>query len=170
MRIESHRQSHTCEFFVFCLPHLYLWGSPFWVRSFAYVTVFESNHCGSHIPSSWMVHAWWGFFFLFVCLFVCLFVLFCFCFLFLFFAGIHPSRTWTSGSFESVRWSACVHRLDLGLYSHPKEFVWDGVKREGSLPSEKFSSEEDRTHDAASSLAASPTHYQRAIPTPTHVS
>ena len=27
-----------------------------------------------------------------------------------------------SGSFESVRWSACGHRLDLGLYSHPKEF------------------------------------------------
>ena len=39
-----------------------------------------------------------------------------------FVAGIHPSRTWTSGSFESVRWNACVHRLDLGLYSHPKEF------------------------------------------------
>ena len=26
-----------------------------------------------------------------------------------------------SGSFESVRWNACEHRLDLGLYSHPKE-------------------------------------------------
>ena len=26
-----------------------------------------------------------------------------------------------SGSFESVRWNARVHRLDLGLYSHPKE-------------------------------------------------
>ena len=24
--------------------------------------------------------------------------------------------------FQSVRWNACVHRLDLGLYSHPKEF------------------------------------------------
>ena len=24
-----------------------------------------------------------------------------------------------SGSFESVRWNACVHRLDLCLYSHP---------------------------------------------------
>ena len=41
-----------------------------------------------------------------------------------FVAGIHPSRTWTSGSFESVRWNACVLRLDLGLYSHPKEFFW----------------------------------------------
>ena len=27
-----------------------------------------------------------------------------------------------SGSFESVQWNACVHRLDLSLYSHPKEF------------------------------------------------
>ena len=27
-----------------------------------------------------------------------------------------------SGSFESVRWNACVHRLDLGLYCHPKSF------------------------------------------------
>ena len=24
--------------------------------------------------------------------------------------------------FESVGWNECVHRLDLGLYSHPKEF------------------------------------------------
>ena len=23
--------------------------------------------------------------------------------------------------FESLRWNACVHRPDLGLYSHPKE-------------------------------------------------
>ena len=39
------------------------------------------------------------------------------------FASIHPSRT---GSFESVRWNACVHRLELGLYSHPKEFWGNG--------------------------------------------
>ena len=37
--------------------------------------------------------------------------------------GIHLSWTWTSGSFESVRWNVCVHRPDLGLYSHPKEFL-----------------------------------------------
>ena len=36
--------------------------------------------------------------------------------------GFHPSRAWMSGSFESLRWNACVHRLDLGLYSHPKEY------------------------------------------------
>ena len=70
----------------------------------------------SHIPSSWMVQAG------------CVFV-----------ADIHPSRTWTSGSFESVRWNACVHRLDLGLYSHPKEFlgngVWTHVNSKGKIPS-----------------------------------
>ena len=41
-----------------------------------------------------------------------------------FVAGIHPSRTWMSGSFES----ACVNRLDIGLYSHPKEFLGTGVR------------------------------------------
>ena len=43
-----------------------------------------------------------------------------------FVAGIHPSRTWTSGPSESVRWNACVHRLDLGLYSHPENFPRGG--------------------------------------------
>ena len=33
-----------------------------------------------------------------------------------------------SGSFESVQWNACVHRLDLGLYSHLKEFWGNGVR------------------------------------------
>ena len=33
-----------------------------------------------------------------------------------------------SGSFESMRWNACVHRLDLGLHSHPKEFGENGVR------------------------------------------
>ena len=75
-----------------------------------------------------------------------------------------------SGSFESLRWNACVHRLDLGLYSHPKEFWGNGVrthvnsKGKKSHRPEKFSLEEYRTHDAASSRTASPTHYQRAIP------
>ena len=33
-----------------------------------------------------------------------------------------------SGSFESVRMNAYVHRLDLGLYCHPKEFWGNGVR------------------------------------------
>ena len=33
-----------------------------------------------------------------------------------------------SRSFESLRLNACVHRLDLGLYSHPKELSGNGVR------------------------------------------
>ena len=67
---------------------------------FASVIVFWSNHRVSRISSSWMVHAG------------CVFV-----------ASIHLCRrTWMSGSFESLRWNACVHILDLGLYSHWKRF------------------------------------------------
>ena len=36
--------------------------------------------------------------------------------------------------------------------------------RKNPLNRKKFSPEEDRTQDAASSRTASPTHYQRAIP------
>ena len=38
-------------------------------------------------------------------------------------------------------------------------------REKSSLP-EKFSPEEDRTHDAASSRTTGPTHYQRVIPAP----
>ena len=37
-----------------------------------------------------------------------------------------------SGSFESLRWNACVHRLDLGLFSRPKEF-FKGMESESML-------------------------------------
>ena len=41
-----------------------------------------------------------------------------------------------SESFESVRWNAYVHRLKLGLCSHPKEF--DGMDSEPMfIPREK---------------------------------
>ena len=44
-----------------------------------------------------------------------------------------------SGSFESVRWNACVHKLDLGLYCHTKEFWGNGVRTQvnskGKIPS-----------------------------------
>ena len=43
-----------------------------------------------------------------------------------------------SGSFESMRWNACVNRLDLGLYPHPKEL--QGMESEPMLtPREKSS-------------------------------
>ena len=62
-----------------------------------------------------------------------------------------------------------MHRIDLGFHSHPKEFWGNGVRNhvdpKGKIPStgKKITPEEDRTHDAASSRTASPTHYQRAI-------
>ena len=53
-----------------------------------------------------------------------------------------------------------MHRLDLGLYSHPKEFWRNGVRNhansEGNIPS-TGASEEVRTLDAASCRTASPT-------------
>ena len=91
-------QSSLFFLFFFCVP-TYLGCSPFLVRCLRMWSFFKSNHRGSHIPSSWMVLAG------------CVFV-----------AGIHPSRTWMSGPFESIRRNACVYRLHLGWYSHPKEF------------------------------------------------
>ena len=80
-----------------------------------------------------------------------------------------------SGSFEFVQWNACVHRPDLGLCSHLKEVWENGVRthvssRENPLYQKKFSSEEDRTHDAALSSTANPTHNQQAILAPFHMS
>ena len=66
-----------------------------------------------------------------------------------------------SGSFQSVRWNACVHRLDLDLYSHRKEFLENGVKThvnsKGKIASTRCS-EEGRTGNTASGRTASPTH------------
>ena len=67
------------------------------------------------------------------------------CMLGVFVAGLHLSRTWMSGYFQSERWNACMHRLDLGLYSHPK--VLGGMESEPMLtpreksPLPKFSSD-----------------------------
>ena len=65
----------------------------------------QSNHRGSHILSSWLVHAG------------CAFV-----------TGIHPCRTLRAGSFESVRWNACVHKLGLFILSYERVFLWNGIR------------------------------------------
>ena len=62
-----------------------------------------------------------------------------------------------------------MHRLDLGLYSHAKEFWGNGVRthvnsKERNPSNGKFPPEEDQTHNTASRRTAGPTHYQRAIP------
>ena len=69
----------------------------------------------------------------------------------------------------SMQWNACVHRLDLSFFSHPKEFWgWGGgggngvrihVNSKGKIPSTGIS-EENQTHAAAASRTASPTHDQ----------
>ena len=102
------------------------------------MTIFRCNHRASHIWSWWTVHAW------------CIFV-----------ASIHPSRTWMSGSFESVRQNACVHRLDQFILSSERvsvKGVRNHVKTMGKIPSTRCS-EEGRTCDAAQCRTASPTHW-----------
>ena len=75
-------------------------------------------------------------------------------------ASIHPCRTWMSGSFESMGWNACMHRLDLGLYSYPTKFGGNGVRThvnsKGKIPSTR-GSEEGRIYGTASRTSGSPT-------------
>ena len=66
----------------------------------------------------------------------------------------HECRDMLSPCYESGSF-ACVHRLGLDFYSHLKEFLGNRVRThvnyKRKIPSTgKFSSEEDRTHDAAS--------------------
>ena len=75
-----------------------------------------------------------------------------------------------SGSFESVQWNQCAQtrpRLILSSERVLGDWIQIPCYLQGKIPSiGKESFEEDRTHDAASSRTASPTHYQRAIPAP----
>ena len=120
--------SSSSSFSVF--PAIFSWVHHFG-EIFAYVTVFWSSHRDSHIQSLWMVHVG------------CVFDV-----------GIHLSKTWMLGSFESVPWNACVHRLDLNLYSHLKEFHSKGkILCTRGL-------KQDRICDAASCRTASPTYYR----------
>ena len=63
--------------------------------------------------------------------------------------------------FESLRWNACVHILDLRFILSSERVIGNGVRTrvdsKGKAPS-TGSSEEDRTCDAASRKTASPTH------------
>ena len=91
----------TCllHFFFFCVPYSYLWGSPFRVR---FLRLF-------HNP-------------------IIEVVTFCLCGwsmlgVFLLLAFTHLGHEcW------DIRWNACAHRLDLSLYSDPKDFQWNGVR------------------------------------------
>ena len=90
---------HKIFFFFFCVPQLYLWGSPISLR---FLRMWPFLNPTIEVVTFYL-RGWRR---------LCVFV-----------AGLHPSRTWMSGSFESVQWNAyCVNRLDLSIYSHPKEF------------------------------------------------
>ena len=82
-----------------------------------------------------------------------------------FVASIHPSRTWMSGSFQSMWWNACVHRLDLGLYSCPKESWGNGVRTHvnsrGKIPSTGKNSPQRRIEPMALYQAG---EHKREIP------
>ena len=69
------------------------------------------------------------------------------CMLGVFLLSFHPSRTWMSGSFQSVRWSACVHRLDMCLYSHLKEFLGNGARNRVNLKKKSALLEAQRGFD-----------------------
>ena len=88
---------------------------------------FKPSHRGSHIPLSWMVHAG--------------------CIV----ARIHRSRTWLSGSFESMRWNACVHRHQSILPSERGNGVRTLVNSKGKIHW-IGGSEEDWTHRAVSPI------------------
>ena len=135
--------------FFFCVPQLYLWGSPFLVRCLRMWLLFNPTIK----VVTFHLRGW--------------------CILGVFLLPAFTTRTWTSGSFESVRWNACVHRLDLGLYSHPSFFgngVWTHVNSKGKIPSTgKFP---QRRIEPATLWTASPkttnelfrprlTHYER---------
>ena len=116
-------------------------GWEFWVCYLFFFLI--SNHWNSHIPSSWMVHAG------------CVSV-----------AGIHPSRAWMSGSSESVamEWM-CAHTRPRFIISSERvlgEWSQNPCQLQGQNPlyrKKNLSSEEERTHDAASCRTASPTSY-----------
>ena len=67
------------------------------------------------------------------------------------------------GSLKSIQWNVCMHRLDLGLYSHLKELK--GLESELRIVPKEISpqpdcSEEGRASNAASCRIVTLAHYQ----------
>ena len=82
-----------------------------------------------------------------------------------FVASIYPSRIWMSGSFESVRWNACVHGLDHSSERVLEKGARTYVNSKGKIPSTR-GSEEGWTCAAASCRIASPTLYRLSYSRP----
>ena len=79
---------------------------------------------------------------------------------------------YASGSFEFVPRNAYVHRLDLGLCSHPKEFLRNGI-RTNATPKGKISSTGDLKEDRPTTVHHAEQRTQHitdgAIPAPSVV-
>ena len=70
--------------------------------------------------------------------------------------------------FESVRLNTCVHRLDFGLYSHPKELLGYGVRthvnskgKKSPLPEARWRVETATLHHAGQRVQRTPTELFR---------
>ena len=126
---------------------LYLWGSPFLCKIFAYVTVFLLNIFFNATIEvvAFRLRGWWmlG--------------------VFLLLALTHPWYERQDLLSPCAWWNACVHRLDLRLYSHPKEFLGNGVRTHVFFPGKIRStggSAKGGTRASASRTTGSPTHYR----------
>ena len=116
------RKSCQTFFFFFCVPQLYLWGSPFWVRFVRMQLVFNPTI----EVVTFHLHRW--------------------CMLGVF---VLPAFTCLGHECQDLL-SLCsgmhVRRQDLGLYSHLEEFWGNGVRThvnsKGRIPS-TAGSEED---------------------------
>ena len=58
------------------------------------------------------------------------------------------------GSFESIHWNACVHRLDLGLNSHPKEFLGKQSEEKSPPPEDQRRIKPMTVHHALHSMTS----------------
>ena len=127
--------------FFFCIPS-YISGVHhfWWVLCMWPFWVLQSIQVGSYILSSWKVHAG------------CVFV-----------AGIHPSRTRMSGSFEFVRWECVCAQTSPVLILSSERVFWNGVRNQVNTKGKILCTRgpgEGQTRDPASHRTASPTLYQ----------
>ena len=117
---EVNRRTKPTVIPFFCVPQLYLWASPFGWDFFAYVTVlFFVFFNPTKEVVTFRLRGW------------------CMLGVFLLSASTRLGHG-CQDSFEPVRWNACVHRLDLGVYSHPIFFgnrVRAHVNSKGKIPS-----------------------------------
>ena len=162
-----HYVEDACSFLFLLLrsPALsFIWGSPFWV-SFLHIEGFRPEWCISTIYHALDTPFWletldmWPFNHFSSTIEVVTFCL----------RGYRMLVEFLLLAFTHLRRIACVHRLDLGLYSHPKEFGENGVRThvnsKGKIPCTRIILPRGGSNWWPTSRTVSPTHYQQAFPT-----